>query len=193
MLIEISYGEALDRLSILEIKISEINDEKKRFEIQKEIDSLSELTEIKARLLYYYNLLIEVNKKIWDLTNIIKSIEPTDTTFSNIANRIFNLNQSRFRLKTIINKMCESRIQEQKSYGLTQVYVRIENEHKSLLLKMLSLLSLDYDIVNISCDTFMKDYISAEIPAFNYVFNNDYNRCYINLTDSTLYKGLYLL
>ncbi len=52
MLIEISYGEALDRLSILEIKMSEIHDERKRAEIQKEIESLSELGGVKAKLTY---------------------------------------------------------------------------------------------------------------------------------------------
>jgi len=183
MLIEISYGEALDRLSILEIKMAEIHDQAKRVEIKKEIDSLSELDGVKIKLIYYYTLLLEVNKKIWDLTNYIKSIKYDDTKFSSIANKIFNLNQSRFRVKSIINKISESRINEQKSYNLTHIYVRIEQDHTNILLKTLSLLNLEYDIVNISCDEYMKDYISTNIPEFNYKFNSDNVNPYISLTD----------
>lgn len=190
MLIEISYGEALDRLSILEIKMSEIHDERKRAEIQKEIESLSELGGVKAKLTYYYTLLLEVNRKIWDLTNDIKSMKSTDTSFASIADKIFNLNQSRFRVKCIVNKISESRIQEQKSYGLTHVYIRLGIEHITILLKSLSLLSLEYDIVNISCDAYMKDYISTQIPVFNYQFNSDRANRYINLTESVISKDL---
>lgn len=171
MLIEISYGEALDRLSILEIKMSEIHDEKKRVEIQKEIESLSELGPVKTKLSYYYTLLLEVNRKIWDLTDTIKTMSSTDTTFAFIANTIFNLNQSRFRVKSIINKISESRIQEQKSYGLTQTNVIVEAKDTNTLVKSLSALSLEYDIVNISCDESMRQYILSKVPVFNYEFN----------------------
>ena len=170
MLIEISYGEALDRLSILEIKMSQIQDTKKLMEIQKEIDSLSELSLVKSKLFYYYTLLLDVNKKIWDFTNTIKSMVPTDSEFAPIANTIFDLNQSRFRLKCVVNKISESRIQEQKSYGLTQINVHLEEKDKPTLLNTLSSLSLEYDIVNITCDESMKEHILSTVPTFNYTF-----------------------
>jgi hypothetical protein len=41
MKVEISVGEAIDKLSILEIKYERINDEEKKIEIKKEIDSIT--------------------------------------------------------------------------------------------------------------------------------------------------------
>lgn len=171
MFIEISCGEALDRLSILEIKISEIQDMKKRIEIQKEIDSLSEILPTKQVLLYYYNLLLRVNKKIWDLTNEIKATTKSDARFGDLAHTIFELNQSRFRVKSVLNRISSSRIQEQKSYGLTEVYIRVEPEHTDTILDTLSELSLRYDIVNVDCDESMQTIILKSVPEFNYRFN----------------------
>ena len=57
MLIEISYGEGLDRLSILEIKVSKIKDKEKLLHINKEIETLNDLIVMKQKYNYYYELL----------------------------------------------------------------------------------------------------------------------------------------
>ena len=67
MLIEISEGEALDRLSILEIKNNRITDSLQLLEIQKEILSLSSIYSLKNKyILYSQNLFFSfVKKKIY--------------------------------------------------------------------------------------------------------------------------------
>ena len=147
MKVEVSTGEAIDKLSILELKLIKINDEKKRVEIQKEIDVLREC-EIYKELSIYYKLLMYVNEKIWDLTDIIKSITPSDSKFANLSNQIFEFNQKRFRIKNWYN--AQSDIKEQKSYSLSKCKVIITNEEQFFnKIPELIYLTLEYDTVTI--------------------------------------------
>jgi hypothetical protein len=173
MLIEISIGEALDRLSILELKMEKINDRKKIEEIQKDISTLCEAQKYKLEGPYYYKLLFYVNKEIWNLTDTIKQLDYTDTKFAKISYTIFELNQSRFRVKNIINKIYNSNINEQKSYNLTEIHFNINDSSlldPRTLLKQLSYISLQYDILKISCSEAVKEHIIKNVPRFNYVF-----------------------
>ena len=168
MNIVISIGEALDRLSILEIKLCEFDDPQKRDCVQKEIDSLNGIIEYKSTFRYYYNLLYCVNKLIWDKTNVIKR-EPVGEVYALIAKSIFDLNQSRFRVKNIINKQFSSGIQEQKSYALTYVYIVIDTA-SDVDPDKLTFLSLNYDIVNIKCNESVMSALHSIVP-FNYTFD----------------------
>jgi hypothetical protein len=173
MLIEISIGEALDRLSILELKMEKINDRKKIEEIQKDISTLCEAQKYKLEGPYYYKLLFYVNKEIWNLTDTIKQLDYTDTKFAKISYTIFELNQSRFRVKNIINKIYQSNINEQKSYKLTEIHFNINDSSLlecATLLNRLSYISLQYDILKISCSEAVKEHIIKNIPRFNYIF-----------------------
>ena len=104
MKIEVSIGEAIDKLSILELKLSRINNEEQQVEIQKEINILEECKNYKNLSDgYYYKLLIYFNEKIWEMTDIIKNMEITNPKFSEISNQIFVFNQKRFRIKNVFN------------------------------------------------------------------------------------------
>jgi hypothetical protein len=173
MLIEISIGEALDRLTILELKMEKINDAKKLEEIQKDINTLFEAQKYKIEGEYYYKLLFYVNKEIWNLTDTIKQLHYTNSEFAKLTHIVFELNQSRFRVKNIINKIYESNINEQKSYNLTEIQFSINDssllDHPTLL-NQLSYISLQYDILKISCSEAVKEHIIKNIPRFNYTF-----------------------
>jgi len=169
MRIDISIGEGFDRLSILEIKQREISNPEKKSHIQKEIETLSEIQEWKGKYSYYYELLISVNYQIWNHTNSIKAMNPKDVAFSEVAASIFDLNQSRFRLKQIINKLSDSSIQEQKSYGLTCIDVELIDS-ESIDIKRFTDLSLRYDRVNIWCNQSKREEFERLVPKFNYLF-----------------------
>lgn len=127
MKIEVSLGEAIDKYSILEIKLKYITDIKKKTEILKEINELNECLKYINLFPLFYKLLIYINEKIWDNTNIIKSMNVNDENFSNISNEIFNLNQQRFRIKNWFNLITESNLKEQKSYETCKIYLIINN------------------------------------------------------------------
>lgn len=157
MKIEVSIGEAIDKLSILEIKMKKIEDKNKKLEIQKEINVLQECQEYKSKNEFYYNLLMYVNEKIWDMTDIIKSITVEDPQFSHISNQIFEFNQKRFRIKNWFNLLTDSNIKEQKSYASSHCKIVVHDEHTFFnKLTEINYLSLEYDVL-----TFESPFIST--------------------------------
>ena len=152
MKIEVSIGEAIDKLSILEIKMKKIVDENKKKEIQKEINVLQDCEIYKSKNEFYYDLLMYVNEKIWDMTDIIKSISVEDPQFSHISNKIFEFNQKRFRIKNWFNLLTESNIKEQKSYALSHCRIVVINEDVFFnKLPEINYLSIEYDVLTFEC------------------------------------------
>ena len=63
----VSLGEALDKLTILDIKLQKIQDQRRQ-DVQKEYDLLdTTLISYRQKYAYYYKLLKEINLEIWDL------------------------------------------------------------------------------------------------------------------------------
>ena len=174
MKVEVSIGEAIDKLSILQIKYQNINDENKRIEIQKEINVLQECNKYKDDNLFFYNLLVYINQKIWDLTDIIKKMEKDNSEFSNISKQIFDNNQKRFRIKNWFNLLTYSEIKEQKSYDLTTCKIIIDEE-ETIYNKIaeINFLLLEYDIILVS--THFMEIIQKIFKKRAYSFINNSN------------------
>ena len=152
MKLEVSIGEAIDKLSILELKMKKINDLKKHLEIQKEIDALVEVNQYKKWCPLFYKMLMYINEQIWDMTDIIKSMEVIDLEFARISNQIFEFNQKRFRIKSFFNTLVNSSIKEQKSYALSHCKIIIPDE-TTLYNKLaeINYLTIEYDKISIDC------------------------------------------
>jgi len=156
MLIQISEGEALDRLSILEIKYNRICNPLQMTEIQKEIYSLSDIYPLKEKYILYYKLLIFINSVIWDKTNYAKETIEINSKYGENAYEIFEHNQQRFRIKNSINYSENSNVKEQKSYLKKQITFAIKsNQSVEKILHLLSYLLITYDHVEI----FQNDYL----------------------------------
>lgn len=184
MKVEVSIGEVIDKLSILELKMKKISSETKKLEIQKEIDALQECYIYKENHLYY-NLLIYVNEKIWDMTDIIKTITIDDPQFAYLSNQIFEFNQKRFRVKNWYNLMSSSNLKEQKSYSQSSCNIFIDN--KTIFYNKIPeiiYLALEYDIVTIVSN--FNDNIATRfnIPTLTYASHDDVVASkYIHLAD----------
>ena len=170
MRLEVSIGESVDKLSILELKKSKISDTLKLVEIQKEIDAIEEVKKYKLQLSFFYNLLYFVNDEIWSMTDEIKSMKFTDNNYASLSYKIFDYNQKRFRIKNFFNKLLDSNIKEQKSYNSTICLLTISSEN-ILFSKLPEIfyLSISYDILLI--DSIYKDIISKIliIPSIQYI------------------------
>lgn len=152
MKLEVSIGEAIDKLSILELKMKKINDLKKHLEIQKEIDALVEVIQYKKWCPLFYKMLMYINEQIWDMTNIIKSMEVIDLEFARISNQIFEFNQKRFRIKSFFNTLVNSSIKEQKSYALSHCKIIIPDETTFYnKLAEINYLTIEYDKISFDC------------------------------------------
>jgi hypothetical protein len=121
-MIEVSNGELLDKLSILEIKKNNIKDESKLknvnkefFEIKKISSGLLEINEV----LDLYNELLEINNRLWDIEDSIRWKEKQkefDEEFVYYARNVYITNDLRFKLKSKINTLTDSYFVEEKSY-----------------------------------------------------------------------------
>ena len=117
LFIPVSYGELLDKLTILEIKKEKINDKNKLVHVNKEFNQLIKLYTIKLEKLY--NELKIINSKLWETEDSIRIKEQKkefDEEFIQLARSVYILNDKRYSIKNIINKNTNSDIIEVKSY-----------------------------------------------------------------------------
>lgn len=111
-LMEVSVGEAFDKLTILDIKMQKIRDPVKKAHCKREYDAVSAVVGLKhAR---FYNWLKYINLRIWDLQDEMRE----GNRYSEKGFRdILDLNDMRFRVKKRINDLVNSSFQEQKGYS----------------------------------------------------------------------------
>jgi hypothetical protein len=185
MKLEVSLGEAIDKLNILELKMKKISNKEKCIEIQKEIDELNECQFFKSKYQFFYNLLSFVNEYIWDTTDIVKKTDITDSTFATLSNIIFEYNQKRFRIKNWFNVLETSNIKEQKSYDLTHVYITTDSIDTIYnKIPEINYLLLEYDIVYfINSDTLFIDTMKNLFKQPNLQYIADSNKTIIDLNN----------
>ena len=172
--LDVSIGEAIDKLSILEIKKRRINDPKKQAEIRKEIASLDSMRDFIAKYPIFYELLIYVNELIWDMTDNVKLLNITNPKFAESANNIFEYNQKRFRIKNWFNLLLESNINEQKSFAAKQCTIEIDSLDTFYdKIPELLYLALDHDLVYINSTFNTKIRTIMNIPTACYCNNSD--------------------
>ena len=112
MYIEVSVGEVLDKISILEIKKNKIKDPAKLKNINKEFITLTEsFPDFKEQ--EDYNNLLEINTTLWDIEDklrIKESKQSFDEVFISLARDVYFTNDK------IINLKLGSNLIEEKSY-----------------------------------------------------------------------------
>ncbi len=119
MKIEVSNGEILDKLSILEIKMEKIKNKEKLINIKKEYDYLTDESKNINNNEKLYNELLEINKKLWDIEDNIREKERSkefDENFIELARAVYFTNDKRAKIKKEINIKTNSNFIEVKSY-----------------------------------------------------------------------------
>lgn len=126
MKIEISLGEAIDRLTILKIKLSEIKDESKLRNISYEHDSLLESIKSfcdESSISVPDGLtdeLHQINLSLWRVEDDLRELERKkdfSPWFIEKARRVYFLNDRRAAVKREINLKTNSNLIEEKSYA----------------------------------------------------------------------------
>ena len=115
MKIEISNGDLIDKITILEIKIQEVYDKEKRKNIIKEYELLVE-HEFKCP---HKDRLKDINYAIWGYQDMIRKLlrkNVLNNTFMNYAKRVHELGEERSTLKRQIDTETRSNIIEEKGY-----------------------------------------------------------------------------
>ena len=123
ILVEVSVGELLDKLSILEIKKIRIKDPSKLNFINEEYDILKNQFEknvkIDDKLNDLFKELKDINNKLWDIENEKRLCEKNSDfgdVFIKTSRDIHFLNDKRGNIKLEINNYTRSKIKEIKEY-----------------------------------------------------------------------------
>ena len=123
ILAEISVGELIDKITILEIKKEKISNKEKLVEVNKELISLNETLKKsindESKILNFKNDLKNVNLKLWDIEDGKRSAEKNsqfDKKFIELARSVYKFNDERAKIKLAINNALGSNIKEVKSY-----------------------------------------------------------------------------
>lgn len=122
--VPVSYGELIDKITILEIKTEKITHKKKLKNVIYELEHLRAvmLKDILIEHSKIHNLkkqLKIVNTFLWIIEDLIRQQEVKknfNQTFIFLARCVYYINDTRARLKRLINETCDSSIVEEKSY-----------------------------------------------------------------------------
>ena len=123
ILAEISAGELIDKITILEIKKTKITNKDKLIEIEKELlslnDTMKKFIPNNSEISKFKNSLKDINLKLWDIEDGKRSAEKNNDfgeKFVELARKVYKFNDERAKIKLAINSTLGSNIKEVKSY-----------------------------------------------------------------------------
>jgi len=123
ILVPVSVGEMLDKLSILQIKFDRISDENKRRNVENELTALNAVAQrtvkIDTTLEALLTELKTVNMALWDVEDDLRAMEKRGEfgeAFIEAARSVYKHNDMRATLKRAINDLTGSKLVEEKSY-----------------------------------------------------------------------------
>ena len=123
ILAEISAGELIDKITILEIKKVKITNKDKLIEIEKELlslnDTMKKFIPNNSEISKFKNSLKDINLKLWDIEDGKRSAEKNNDfreKFVELARKVYKFNDERAKIKLAINNALGSNIKEVKSY-----------------------------------------------------------------------------
>ncbi len=121
--VPVSFGELLDKMSILEIKSERMSDPAKLVNVRRELEALNgtwaQAPESKIDIKALLAALKEVNARLWvieDDIRIKESKQEFDAEFIRLARAVYFENDDRARIKRDINVKLGSALVEEKSY-----------------------------------------------------------------------------
>jgi hypothetical protein len=122
--VEISPGELIDKITILEIKSERMTDHDKLKNVRTELATLIAcrdlVIESSPKLIELSGQLKDVNESLWKIEDDIRDCErhrDFGPQFIELARAVYKSNDRRAALKRQINDLLGSRIIEEKSYA----------------------------------------------------------------------------
>src|SRR5665213_2809014 len=119
-MVPVSWGELLDKITILQIKQERLEDDAKRANVEAELAALSRIAgAAMAEAAAALAELKQVNQALWEIEDAIRDKERAgafDGEFIALARAVYVTNDLRAALKRDINLLLKSALVEEKSY-----------------------------------------------------------------------------
>lgn len=124
LMLPVSFGEAADKISILEIKRERIVDSLKRANVEAELRmalaSFPEEFRGRDGFAQLFANLKAINLRLWEIEDAVRDLERREEfgpEFVRLARSVYLTNDERFRIKRDIDNLFDSPIREEKSYA----------------------------------------------------------------------------
>lgn len=122
--IPVSWGELIDKVTILEIKVRRLSAETARANVREELDLLAAIVAsadgVASKVAKLKGRLTEVNERLWEIEDSIRLKEARgefDGDFVQLARSVYIENDERAAIKREINAVLSSRLTEEKGYA----------------------------------------------------------------------------
>lgn len=124
VMVPVSVGELLDKITILEIKAERIAEPGKRVNIDRELSELRACRDAlgleRADLRPLLAELAEVNRRLWEVEDDLRRLEARQDfgpAFVSLARSVYRENDRRAEIKRELNRLTGSQLVEEKSYS----------------------------------------------------------------------------
>jgi hypothetical protein len=123
LMVPVSPGELIDKITILEIKLERIDDPGKRGHVKVEHAALVKVAapfSAAPGLAALKGELRLVNERLWNIEDDIRGCERVkrfDERFIELARAVYHTNDQRAAIKRAINELLDSPLREEKSYA----------------------------------------------------------------------------
>ncbi len=117
--VPVSWGELIDKITILEIKLERLRTPEAVANVQRELDQLRAVLGAPEGVAAMKDELAAVNRTLWDIEDSIRAKEAAgafDAEFIALARGVYHNNDERSRIKRAINEKLQSVIIEEKQY-----------------------------------------------------------------------------
>lgn len=164
----VSIGEAIDKLTILDIKLSKIKDARQN-DVMNEYNLLyDKLKEFVSKYNDLYETMKKVNLLIWDMMDILRDGNVNENEYLKTCKECIDFNDIRFRIKNKINYVSNSILKEQKSYKINRLVIIINKDiiNNVILLNIIKYFSFMYDEINIISNydvDYLKTYFNCDV------------------------------
>jgi len=171
----VSLGEAIDKLTILDIKVEKINDIRKDDCVKEYAILYESLKSYVLQYSYHYKILKEINLSIWNLQEHIHK----DINLTHSYGKILKENDRRFRVKAKLNHIALSSLKEQKGYAKKRafIYTHLGLGDHFWMNGSIRYLSTCYDTLYVVCKEanvgVVKEMYSDDPSILLYVVNDD--------------------
>jgi len=117
--VPVSWGELIDKITILEIKLERLRTPEALANVQRELNQLRAVLGAPKGVAVMKDALAAVNRTLWDIEDNIRAKEAAgvfDAEFVALARGVYHNNDERSRIKRAINEKLQSVIIEEKQY-----------------------------------------------------------------------------